>query len=221
MKQIRQSVFETNSSSMHSIVITNHDHVLTKDEYENESWNGVTRWDQLCLTNNHKLHLREEELTFDGGPQILCTVQEKCAFAIASKAVWDWEMTDFLDELTDIVKEICPEFAGFEFDSDTWEDNGETYTSMKYGGIDHQSYGLLQDMLIQEEIELRDFILNTRYYVIIDWEDDDVFRKLMNFRIADKYSVVRRYTGGNGDARRRNYINGEEQEDEEDSDSFY
>lgn len=86
---IRDSAFETNSSSMHSIIVKNNDNRnYTKEELESDLylWKG-----ELDLS------LDEDILEFGRAPfRLLCTMKEKLCYAIA--AYCSWEDPDVADE---------------------------------------------------------------------------------------------------------------------------
>ncbi len=72
--KIRRGCFETNSSSMHSIVITSDDRVYTQDEFN----------DGVYINKNGEWHNWEDELYFERSPfTILSTYESKLRYAIA------------------------------------------------------------------------------------------------------------------------------------------
>ena len=155
MIQIRKGVFETNSSSSHSIVITKEDKPL--DEM----------FEPKYMPKDGKLWLWGHELEFGRAPfAILNDWEGRLRYAIASKH----------DSMMDEIEALCYKriigFKGFKFDKSTWDDG------FNYGYVDHQSYGLLDSLL--QKTTLEDFIFNDRYIVIIDGDEYNVFIDLMD-----------------------------------------
>lgn len=130
--QIRNGVFETNSSSMHSIAIRKeHGHVTEKE------FKGV-------FLSNGTLHIFDDELTFGRYPfQILHTMMQKVYYTIAcylgdDKGYEPGVADAFLeDTLYPIIRKYIPDFKGFELDPTMPEiglvrqddPNGEVYCS--------------------------------------------------------------------------------------------
>ena len=152
---IRKGMFETNSSSMHSIIITKNNNEYTQDELEDGYYNGV-----LKLWNS-------DELEFDRYPfELLATWDRKVCFAIASycgnkywhSAKYNPEEDDgieFLENLTKVIKKHISDFERIEIPQDMDKDRD---LFPVYGYIDHQSKGLLQKFLAEENISLEEFI---------------------------------------------------------------
>ena len=166
MIKIRKGVFETNSSSMHSIAINtgvDKDTVLEeKEDYEGfyVEPNGVVRFYNCQL------------LEFDRYPfQILTTFAEKIRYAIAS--------IGHIEEIEAIVKEYYPNFDHFEFP--VHYSDGEAYC----GSVDHQSSGVLKDFLSTSGVTLKEFLTNEKYMVIVDGDEYCEFDKLASHHIIN------------------------------------
>ena len=170
MINIRKYVFETNSSSSHSIVINLGDTVL--DDY-------------FDIPLKDGIYNISSRLVFDRTPfRILATVNEKIRFAIASLANYYEKGTEvFFDELTNIFKKHYPELKEIKVAYEEYD--GEKY----YGEIDHQSYGLLQHFLNKNNISLEEFLFNPKYIVIIDGDEYCEFKTLCNSGIIDKNKI--------------------------------
>ena len=175
-KIIRAGVFETNSSSMHSICIRG---------------NQPERYTQIQLAENSmpysdagRVSFYYDELEFGRYPfQMLTSAYDKCRYAIASYGA------DIVPEVTSIYKEISARvgckypFTHFEFDKDG-DGNPD------YGCVDHQSSGLLQRFLRDKDITLKEFILNPNYYVVIDGDEYYDFNKYLDAGIIEKPKEV-------------------------------
>lgn len=220
MKTIRKGVFETNSSSMHSIAVYR----------EDKKRKGIEK-SKYGLVNGY-VRLHAEDLEFERWPyQRLATVIGKARYVIASylggwygRLVDDKEAKHFLkNELYPIIRKCIPEFKGFKFDIEREEilrdpynpekayrecsknvcyvgydespisgyalkkedgsispliiDKDNFFRVVNYGGIDHQSFGLLKGFLKKKGITLEEFITNSAYVVIIDGDEYGTFEK--------------------------------------------
>ena len=164
MIQIRKGVFETNSSSSHSIVITKEDKPL----------NGLIEY--KYLDDKGKMRMWHHELEFGRTPfAILSNWEGRLRYAIASKH------DSMLNEIEELCYKRIAGFTGFEFDRSNWGD------SLDYGYVDHQSYGLLDRIL--DETTLEDFIFNDKYIVIIDGDEYYVFETLQNTPLYSNENV--------------------------------
>jgi len=214
-RTIRNGVFETNSSSMHSIVIT-------KEKGENcflyEDWKPekYTVWDH--------------DISFGRTPfEILNTVYDKARYAIASAGTDEKKVSSIIKlvkEISDVeldVKKNKEELfrdcngnvyhwcdiewipdedeKGMEYPI-LWKERGlppEQQTTLEFkeiekypGYIDHQSLGLLDRFLAKEEIDLKEFLLNKKYVVVIDGDEYCTFESLVSSGLVDKNNIVDR-----------------------------
>ena len=220
---IRKNCFETNSSSMHSIVVTNE-----PGTYNNkELMNGIYIW------NNGKFDIwNEDMLCFGRSPfQILSTFEDKFYYAIASlcggytsedEADANFEMLEaiakkYIPEIKtiEIPERRTPIFTrddGTEANSNAvWlEDDDEFYEHVNgtkihvtrsdydevepdYGYIDHASAGLLQGFLRKNHLSIEDFLTHKKYYVIIDGDEYCAWSKLKTSGILNKAIIVAEY----------------------------
>lgn len=158
---IRKSMFETNSSSMHSIIITKNND--SYDEKELKVYKGILRF-------------LEDDIEFSRSPfQFLNTWRGKVAYAIASYCQEyerdDEEAKEFISNLETIIKKHVEDFDHIELPDpeDTW---------YPYGYVDHQSAGLLQKFLSKENVTLEDFIFIPKYIVVIDGDEYCIFNDM-------------------------------------------
>jgi len=159
---IRKGMFETNSSSMHSIIITKNND--SYDEKELKVYYGGT------------LHFSDDDLEFSRYPfQFLNTWRSKVAYAIASYCQEynkdNEEAKEFISKLEAIIKKHVKNFDHIELPDpeDTW---------YPFGYVDHQSEGLLQKFLSEENVTLEDFIFTPKYIVIIDGDEYCIFNDM-------------------------------------------
>lgn len=175
MIYIRKSVFETNSSSSHSIVITKESHP-TKTIENSNMIDGDWHVDKDGIMD----FWYEPDLQFGRSPfELLTDWYGRLRYAIAS-------YSNDKDRLKDIEK-ICQRriagFVKFKFKKDRW-DNQEYH-----GYVDHQSIGLLQAALKKHNISLEDFIFNDKYIVVIDGDEYCVFDTLIKTDLFNNNAV--------------------------------
>lgn len=175
MKQIRRSVFETNSSSSHSISIRKTGTYYTQEEIEDSvyycKWND---WDG-------EINFWDSDLEFGRAPfEPLTNFFDKAKYAIASFA--DDEDKRHIVEA--IMYEFIPGLKIIKYPKTTnWQtDEEETY----YGYIDHQSVGVLQSLLSRKQISIREFLLNSKYVVFIDGDEYCIKEKLFDSNLIHK-----------------------------------
>lgn len=224
-RQIRRGCFETNSSSMHSLVVTKEDSHFTPKECEDSVW----VW-------NGKLHMDlSGEMEFERSPfDVLRSFNDKLRYAIASfcGGYTTSKTADeiFENEFIPIIKEILPDVTkvdfnhvrntiyyddnGNEIQINGWDDDSdEPYyyvdgekripeereeETIDYGSIDHQSMGLLQGFLKEEGISLKEFLTNKKYVVIIDGDEYDTFGKLKEAGMINLAEIEREYPPDGG-----------------------
>lgn len=164
MKQIRNSVFETNSSSSHSICVS------TKK--------GLGWDNKLPVDQDGTLHIPFGE--FGWGPEILSTPVEKISYYCTDhvghlrnycygddKKPWEDLIYEFknkpeIQELIKIIKENCPDVKDVMFiSSDSYD---------PFGYVDHDSSGTSYGVK-----DLRDYIFNNSVYVIIDNDNSNYY----------------------------------------------
>jgi len=155
MKSIRKSVFETNSSSMHSLAVIggdrmNHDIYTTLDE------NGVKKI---------PAHSGEHGWGYD----TLKTPIEKLGYVTTMI-----QYKDSVDEIPNSkyfgwLSEMIKDYTGYEL---LYVPNSPDDKWYRDGYIDHQSTDILDDEWSSDEQEfknnMRNVIFNDKYFIIID-----------------------------------------------------
>lgn len=159
MIQIRNGVFETNSSSSHSIVVTKKDAPLGTVE---GGW-------RMKDDGGYRIY-NEDELEFGRTPfDILCDWHHRLRYAIASLG------ESHIEEIEDACRKHVPGFTCIELPQDRYGDGG-----VVCGYVDHQSFGLLRHLMESHNVSVEDFIFNDKYIVIIDGDEYCVFDRLCN-----------------------------------------
>ena len=164
MIQIRDNVYETNSSSAHTIAVKNH------DEYDYD-----LKW-LLDEDGTFKLW-STSDLDIGRSPfDVLCTTYQKIPYFIAT---YGYEF------ISKIIMENIPEVKRIEkpyIDKD-WDD-----PDLKQG-IDHQSVGMLQHFIEKNNLTIEDALFNNKYIIIIDGDEYDTWGKMINCGLIDKNSL--------------------------------
>lgn len=178
MKQIRRNVFETNSSSSHSLVITTDDEHYTREEINKNFYmtDGIVR-------------LWESSLEFYRSPfDMLVTFKDKLRYAIASSN------GNLVDECREICKKYVDEFIDFEFDTKdyVWDSNVNDYVEAKspvpnYGGTDDYQ---IEDWLKKYNVSLEEFLTNKRYIVVVDGDEYNCWLHIKDSGLVDTSKII-------------------------------
>lgn len=185
MKQtIRYSTFETNSSSMHSLVVT-------KSPKKYSARDLALGYDQDDLENGKPFYLwgwaSEEDMTYERWPfRILSTPLEKlqyyCAYTLQNysarpnkKAIKD--VTAFVMRQTGIKKAK---------DVILYQRFRENSKNKFYGVVAFNDTGESpMEFIKKNKINWEDFILNPKYIVIVDGDEEQNFKSLVNSGVVN------------------------------------
>lgn len=160
MIQIRSGVFETNSSSSHSICVRNDKTTFNVDA------------DNICdnlLNGRGVWRIHEEDVSFGRSPfRYLSKFSEKVCYALANGIK--------VDTLKNIVQKYVPEFTGFDF----------TFSS-KYYPTGYTDDNILPRWLTTNNVHLEDFLTSEKYFVICDGDEYCIFSDMIKSNIiSDK-----------------------------------
>ena len=179
MIQIRDNTFETNSSSSHSLIITDFDGKYTPEEM----MKGIYLWD------GNKDRMYESDLEFYRSPfSLLATFESKSRYAIASS---DGRLAD---EVEKIWHKYIPNFNGFKFDMKTeeydydkkeWVDLDEPKPI--YGGTDDYQ---IEGWLKSYNVNLEDFLTMRRYIVVCDGDETREWYHILDSGLVDKSHII-------------------------------
>ena len=157
---IRSGVFETNSSSSHSICIRNDksDLCVDRENIVDNILNGKGEWK---ITGEY----------FGRSPfRYLSKFSEKVIYALANGINYH--------DIEDIVKDNIPEFTGFKFINNEYSDGspatGYTDDFILSGWLEHHSVSLI------------DFLTKDSYFVICDGDEYGIFSDMLNSGIISK-----------------------------------
>ena len=179
MIQIRDNTFETNSSSSHSLIITDFDGKYTSEEMTR----GIFLW------NDNKDRMYGSDLEFYRSPfSLLATFESKSRYAIASSN------GRLADEVEKIWRKYIPNFNGFRFDMKTeeydydkndWVDLDEP--KPVYGGTDDYQ---IEGWLKSYNVSLEDFLTMRRYMVVCDGDEYREWYHILDSGLVDKSHIV-------------------------------
>ena len=178
MKQIRRNVFETNSSSSHSLVITTDNEHYTRKEINKNFYmtDGIVR-------------LWESSLEFYRSPfDMLVTFKDKLRYAIASSD----------GNLVDQCRELCCKyvdgFVDFEFDTKdyVWDSEVKDYVVAKvpvpnYGSTDDYQ---IEGWLKKYNVSLEEFLTNKRYIVVVDGDEYAIYDHIKKSGLFDTSKII-------------------------------
>lgn len=149
MRQIRANVFETNSSSTHSLVLFKN----RADKYTYEEM-----YEELKYHIHDGIYMPWEELYFGRYPfKVLTSFRDKLHYAYANTH----GIEDKVNEVTEVLSELVPDIWGFK-------------PSDSFMGVDET---MLPYWLKELRIDLAEFLTNKKYVVVCDgdeyciWED--------------------------------------------------
>ena len=179
MIQIRDNTFETNSSSSHSLIITDFDGKYTPEEM----MKGIYLWE------DKETRMYESNLEFYRSPfSLLATFESKSRYAIASS------QGHLADEVEKIWHKYIPNFNGFKFDMETeeydydkkeWVDLDEPKTI--YGGTDDYQ---IEGWLKSYNVSLEDFLTMRRYMVVCDGDETREWYHILDSGLVDKSHII-------------------------------
>lgn len=152
MRQIRSSVFETNSSSSHSLVITTDNEHYTKEEMMSN----------IYIHKDGTIHIRAPHLQFYRSPfDILTTFYDKARYAIAASN------GNLVADVQAIFCKYIDGFTNFVFDQ-IYKSYDDEEMINYYGGTDDY---LIEGWLKKYNVSLEEFLTNKRYVVICDGDE--------------------------------------------------
>ena len=178
MKQIRRNVFETNSSSSHSLVITTDNEHYTREEINKNFYmtDGIVR-------------LWESSLEFYRSPfDMLVTFKDKLRYAIASSN------GNLVDQCRKLCCKYVDGFVDFEFDTKdyVWDSKVNDYVEAdepipNYGGTDDYQ---IEGWLKKYNVSLEEFLTNKRYIVVVDGDEYAIYDHIKKSGLFDTSKIV-------------------------------
>lgn len=215
MIKIRSAVFETNSSSQHSLVIKKTSEYWTPEEIK----------DDFHVGKDGSIRLYRYEMEYGRSPfNCLSTFREKwiyCLCALTNKygdEKWD-ELEAVLKKHVPEVKTIVPETHidmskmdeekilkkleeeeailakhGIHEELNYWtddEDDWKRYEIISTGYA--EDYGMIGTFLKEENISIEEFLLNKKYIIIVDGDEYCIWGSMKESGIINEEEIEREY----------------------------
>ena len=195
MKQIRRNVFETNSSSSHSLVITTDNEHYTKEEINKNFY----------VTKKGIVRLWESSLEFYRSPfDMLVTFKDKLRYAIASSN------GNLVDECREICKKYVDGFIDFEFDTKdyVWDSEVKDYVETNepipnYGGTDDYQ---IDGWLKKYNVSLEEFLTNKRYIVVVDGDEYNCWLHIKDSGLVNTSKIIHDSYAEEEEERHKQYL---------------
>lgn len=163
--QIRRNTFETNSSSMHSLVITKTPVKHLKEE-------GMWIYNGTLSLNP------EDELSFGRSPfDILSTPFDRFRYLMALYA----DKPEIQDKVVEALKEVIPTVKNVVIKEDEYYEYS--------GSVDHQSSNLIPGFLEEYNVSFKEFIENDKYMIIIDGDEYCKWENLKEAGLIDESNI--------------------------------
>lgn len=129
----------------------------------------------------------EDELEFYRSPfQCLGTFEGKIRYSIASLCSYRENGEEIFDSIAKIVYEMIPEIKKIKLPKQRYGDDDE----VSYGGVDKDILtGFLQD----ENIDLKEFLINKKYVVIVDGDEYRIWDDIKKSGLANREDISSEY----------------------------
>lgn len=177
-RQIRQCCFETNSSSMHSLVI----------KKENSYYDESEIRDGIYINREGEWDIWGDDLMFGRTPfQCLGTFDGKVRYAIASLCSYRDNADEVFNDIAKIVYELIPECTSIKLP--THYDDSKIY----YGCVDED---ILTEFIENEKIDLKEFLTNKKYVVIVDGDEYCIYKNMKKSGLINTDRIEREFTPG-------------------------
>lgn len=181
MFKIRKSVFETNSSSMHSLVVVKHPKPYNKEELELNCYRTDREYSLFGWSS--------EDCEFGRHPfRILRTPVEKLQYYVAHE-LGNCERYEKIPE----IKQFISKYTGVPFDKVELRVTEHGKKCDYYGYIEHNDTGESPfEYLGRHKTSMEEFVLNPKYVVIVDGDEYCEFKKLFESNVlnADDFEDI-------------------------------
>lgn len=195
MKQIRRGCFETNSSSMHSLIIKKNDDYPEIEELEDNvdiMRIGDGSWVNENNANKINLHIYNNDIHYERTPfRVLNTFKNKLKYYIASEC----DSKEDIDNVRDTLMSIFNNIKTVDFTSSFNKDwgNGD-YDQYGYA----QNYGYFGKTLKDKNISLKEFLTNNKYIVIVDGDEYQLLRSMFDSGLINTREIQEIFTWPDG-----------------------
>ena len=175
-RQIRRGVFETNSSSQHSLCIMKNNSHYTSNEILKEFclWDDKETGEEDCIW-----HVDDDDLEFGRSPfRALGTFYDKWLYACAS-LVLEYKVAWGIDTI------------------EYWE-NDRGYFCFERPYVGYVDEDMLSGFLKREKVSLEEYLTNKKYIVIQDGDETCYWSDMKNLRLVNMDVIDHEYPVNNG-----------------------
>lgn len=174
MRKIRKHVFETNSSSMHSLVVVKHPKPYDSDELKFNCYREDREYKLFGWSSDHS--------EFGRAPfRTLRTPVEKMQYYVAHE-LGNCERYEKIPE----IKEFISKHTGVPADQVELRVTEHGKKRDYYGYIEHNDTGESPfEYLSRHKISMEEFVLNPKYVVIVDGDEYCEFKKLFESNVLN------------------------------------
>ena len=170
-RQIRRGVFETNSSSMHSLVVMKRDQYYTRDEVES----------CVYVNKDGYISVWDNDEYFGRSPfRVLTTLEDKSLYVVASTARNGKMDNEVYETVCNVMRSYIPNFKGFSY-----RDSPHTYI-----GVDED---ILTPFLQEEQITIEEFLINKKYRVIVDGDEYCIYSDMKKAGMINTAKIEKEY----------------------------
>lgn len=196
MIQIRNGCFETNSSSMHSLIIKKKDEYPTVKELEENI--GILRmgrdeWATKDNCDTIDLHIyNNQDICYGRAPfQVLSTFENKLKYYIASEC----DSKEDIENVKSVLMSIFDNIKNIKFTARYNKDwgNGD-YSQYGYA----QNYGGFYKALKDKDISLKEFLTNNKYVIIVDGDEYQELTSLFDIGLINTKEIEEIFTWPDG-----------------------
>lgn len=176
MKKIRKHVFETNSSSMHSLVVVKHPKPYNSTELKMNCYHEDRDY---CLFG-----WGSDEAEFGRAPfKVLRDPQDKLRYWVAHEI----GMCEKMDQIP-VIKEFISKHTGVPVGKIDIRANAREHDKKRdyYGYIEHNDTGESPfEYIHRKKITMEEFIMNPKYLVVVDGDEYCEFKKLFESNLMN------------------------------------
>lgn len=168
-KIIRKNIFETNSSSSHSLIVTKIDDI------------DIINLNNIDLDENGKFIIGDYESCYNRSPDApLFHFQDKLKYLVAAYQ----DNQNAMRELEDIAIKVIPGCTGFVYNYvDGW---GDTF----YGYVDGESREMVKKFFNTHNVSFEDFLLNKKYVIILDGDEYNIWETLKECHLINLDNII-------------------------------
>lgn len=167
--KVRYNVFETNSSSMHSIVLSKNKEMFTEEEVKHSfSYFSRFKKDSVVYFDIDDIYSNHHCLEFTRAPfDILYTYCDKLRYVIGCHNIDE----AYIERLLEKVKEKHPFIKDFKFSTKKRYYDDEDEPDEIYYGYTDDGPGMVDSFLAKHLIDIEEFLLRKDIIIIVDGDE--------------------------------------------------